>query len=219
MKKLIAILILCFITGIATVNAAYQRKQKQPNFFIPSNAISNTVDNIPTTEQVIMQKKRRLKLMQQKAGIKRNSTASMAKSKSPKPHIHEFVETTEQEEPKTQKLPTQPKLQEANLKSTAKAPEQKLITDQTAVNQTDLNSKPQPLHTDEIKPEIPQENTEPEQDFTTIDYSDIDKAYEQTFIDYQNDLAAIKNKTPIDNPRLLKVQKDFQNIEHSLKAD
>ena len=39
MKKLIAILILCFITGIATVNAAYQRKQKQPNFFIPTKAI------------------------------------------------------------------------------------------------------------------------------------------------------------------------------------
>lgn len=219
MKKLIAILILCFITGIATVNAAYQRKQKQPNFFIPSKAISNTVDNIPTTEQVIMQQNRRLKLMQQKAGKNQNLTANNAKSKSTKQHTHKFVEITKQNEQKTQKLPTQPKLQEANLKSTAKAPEQKLITDQTAVNQTDLNSKPLPLHTDETKPEIPQENTEPEQDFTTIDYSDIDKAYEQTFIDYQNDLAAIKNKTPIDNPRLIKMQEDFQNIEHSLKAD
>lgn len=219
MKKLIAILILCFITGIATVNAAYQRKQKQPNFFIPTKAISNTVDNIPTTEQVIMQQNRRLKLMQQKAGKNQNLTANNAKSKSTKQHTHKFVEITKQNEQKTQKLPTQPKLQEANLKSTAKAPEQKLITDQTAVNQTDLNSKPLPLHTDETKPEIPQENTEPEQDFTTIDYSDIDKAYEQTFIDYQNDLAAIKNKTPIDNPRLIKMQEDFQNIEHSLKAD
>lgn len=219
MKKLIAILILCFITGIATVNAAYQRKQKQPNFFIPSKAISNTVDNIPTTEQVIMQQNRRLKLMQQKAGKNQNLTANNAKSKSTKQHTHKFVEITKQNEQKTQKLPTQPKLQEANLKSTAKAPEQKLITDQTAVNQTDLNSKPLPLHTDETKPEVPQENIEPEKDFTPIDYSDIDKAYEQTFIDYQNDLAAIKNKTPIDNPRLIKMQEDFQNIEHSLKAD
>lgn len=219
MKKLIAILILCFITGIATVNAAYQRKQKQPNFFIPSKAISNTVDNIPTTEQVIMQQNRRLKLMQQKAGKNQNLTANNAKSKSTKQHTHKFVEITKQNEQKTQKLPTQPKLQEANLKSTAKVPEQKPTATQTAVSKTDLTSKPLPLHTDETKPEIPQENTEPEQDFTTIDYSDIDKAYEQTFIDYQNDLAAIKNKTPIDNPRLIKMQEDFQNIEHSLKAD
>lgn len=219
MKKLIAILILCFITGIATVNAAYQRKQKQPNFFIPSKAISNTVDNIPTTEQVIMQQNRRLKLMQQKAGKNQNLTANNAKSKSTKQHTHKFVEITKQNEPKTPKLPTQPKLQKANLKTTAKAPEQKPTATQTAVSKTDLTSKPLPQHTDEIKPEVPQENTEPEQDFTTIDYSDIDKAYEQTFIDYQNDLAAIKNKTPIDNPRLIKMQEDFQNIEHSLKAD
>ena len=84
---------------------------------------------------------------------------------------------------------------------------------QTAVSKTDLTSKPLPQHTDEIKPEVPQENIEPGKDFTPIDYSDIDKAYEQTFIDYQNDLAAIKNKTPIDNPRLIKMQEDFQNIE------
>lgn len=219
MKKLIAILILCFITGIATVNAAYQRKQKQPNFFIPSKAISNTVDNIPTTEQVIMQQNRRLKLMQQKAGKKQNLTANNAKSKSTKQHTHKFVEITKQNEQKAQELPAQPQPQEANLKATEKAPEQKPTAPQTAVNQTDLNSKPLPLHTDEIKPEVPQENTEPETDFTPIDYTDIDKAYEQTFIDYQNDLAAIKDKTPIDNPRLLKVQEDFQNIEHSLNAD
>lgn len=219
MKKLIAILILCFITGIATVNAAYQRKQKQPNFFIPSKAISNTVDNIPTTEQVIMQQNRRLKLMQQKAGKNQNLTANNAKSKSTKQHTHKFVEITKQNEQKTQELPAHSQPQEANLKATAKTPEQKPTATQTAVSKTDLTSKPLPQHTDEIKPEIPQENTEPEQDFTTIDYIDIDKAYEQTFIDYQNDLAAIKNKTPIDNPRLIKMQEDFQNIEHSLKAD
>ena len=219
MKKLIAILILCFITGIATVNAAYQRKQKQPNFFIPTKAISNTVDNIPTTEQVIMQQNRRLKFMQQKAGKNQNLTANNAKSKSTKQHTHKFVEITKQNEQKTQELPAHPQPQEANLKATAKAPEQKPTAPQTTVDQTDLNSKPLPLHTDEIKPEVPQENIEPEKDFTPIDYSDIDKAYEQTFIDYQNDLAAIKNKTPIDNPRLIKMQEDFQNIEHSLKAD
>ena len=219
MKKLIAILILCFITGIATVNAAYQRKQKQPNFFIPAKAISNTVDNIPTTEQVIMQQNRRLKLMQQKAGKNQNLTANNAKSKSTKQHTHKFVEITKQNEQKAQELPAPPQPQEANLKATAKTPEQKPTTPQTTVDQTDLNSKPLPLHTDEIKPEVPQENTKPETDFTPIDYTDIDKAYEQTFIDYQNDLAAIKNKTPIDNPRLLKVQEDFQNIEHSLNAD
>ena len=219
MKKLIAILILCFITGIATVNAAYQRKQKQPNFFIPTKAISNTVDNIPTTEQVIMQQNRRLKLMQQKANKKRNLTASTAKSQSPKPHIHKFVEITKQNEQKAQELPAHPQPQEANLKTTAKLPEQKPTATQTAVSKTDLTSKPLPQHTDEIKPEVPQENIEPGKDFTPIDYSDIDKAYEQTFIDYQNDSAAIKNKTPIDNPRLIKMQEDFQNIEHSLKAD
>lgn len=219
MKKLIAILILCFITGIATVNAAYQRKQKQPNFFIPAKAISNTVDNIPTTEQVIMQQNRRLKLMQQKAGKNQNLTANNAKSKSTKQHTHKFVEITKQNEQKAQELPTPPQPQEANLKATAKISEQKPTAPKTTVDQTDLNSKPLPLHTDEIKPEVPQENTKPETDFTPIDYTDIDKAYEQTFIDYQNDLAAIKNKTPIDNPRLLKVQEDFQNIEHSLNAD
>lgn len=219
MKKLIAILILCFITGIATVNAAYQRKQKQPNFFIPTKAISNTVDNIPTTEQVIMQQNRRLKLMQQKANKKRNLTANNAKSKSTKQHTHKFVEITKQNEQKTQELPAHSQPQEANLKATAKTPEQKPTATQTAVSKTYLTSKPLPLHTDEIKPEVPQENIEPKKDFTPIDYSDIDKAYEQTFIDYQNDLAAIKNKTPIDNPRLIKMQEDFQNIEHSLKAD
>lgn len=219
MKKLIAILILCFITGIATVNAAYHRKQKQPNFFIPAKAISNTVDNIPTTEQVIMQQNRRLKLMQQKAGKNQNLTANNAKSKSTKQHTHKFVEITKPNEQKAQELPAPPQPQKANLKATAKTPEQKPTAPQTTVDQTDLNSKPLPLHTDEIKPEVPQENTKPETDFTPIDYTDIDKAYEQTFIDYQNDLAAIKNKTPIDNPRLLKVQEDFQNIEHSLNAD
>ena len=219
MKKLIAILILCFITGIATVNAAYQRKQKQPNFFIPTKAISNTVDNIPTTEQVIMQQNRRLKLMQQKAGKNQNLTANNAKSKSTKQHTHKFVEITKQNEQKAQELPAHPQPQEANLKTTAKVPEQKPTATQTAVSKTDLTSKPLPQHTDEIKPEVPQENIEPGKDFTPIDYSDIDKAYEQTFIDYQNDLAAIKNKTPIDNPRLIKMQEDFQNIEHSLKAD
>lgn len=219
MKKLIAILILCFITGIATVNAAYQRKQKQPNFFIPAKAISNTVDNIPTTEQVIMQQNRRLKLMQQKAGKNQNLTANNAKSKSTKQHTHKFVEITKPNEQKAQELPAPPQPQEANLKATAKTPEQKPTAPHITVDQTDLNSKPLPLHTDEIKPEVPQENTKPETDFTPIDYTDIDKAYEQTFIDYQNDLAAIKNKTPIDNLRLLKVQEDFQNIEHSLNAD
>ena len=44
MKKLIAIFILCFLTGVATVNAAYQRHQKQPNFFMPAGAVKSTVN-------------------------------------------------------------------------------------------------------------------------------------------------------------------------------
>ncbi len=51
MKKLIVILIICLLTGAATVNAAYRRKQKQPNFFIPQTALTNTL-NSNTTPQI-----------------------------------------------------------------------------------------------------------------------------------------------------------------------
>ena len=57
MKKLITIFILCFLTGIATVHAAYQRHQKQPNFFMPAGAMRDTVNKpIALPRQTIRQK-------------------------------------------------------------------------------------------------------------------------------------------------------------------
>lgn len=207
MKKLIAILILCFITGIATVNAAYQRKQKQPNFFIPAKAISNTVDNIPTTEQVILQRNRRLGIIPKKIDKTPALSANTAKSTPARQPLSKIASTPK----KTVQQP-----QNSAVENAEKAPEQKTTAAQTAVSKIS-NPEPLPLNTDEIKTETPQENAE--KDFTPIDYSNIDKAYAQTFAEYQKDLADIKNKTPIENPRLLKIQEDFQNLEHSVKAD
>lgn len=56
MKKLIAILIICLLTGAATVNAAYKHKQKRPNFFMPQTALADTSDS-NTTKQIQQQEK------------------------------------------------------------------------------------------------------------------------------------------------------------------
>ncbi len=54
MKKLIVILIICLLTGAATVNAAYKHKQKRPTFFMPQTALTNTSAS-NTTKQIQQQ--------------------------------------------------------------------------------------------------------------------------------------------------------------------
>ncbi len=79
MKKLIIIFIICFITGIATVHAAYQHKQKKPNFFMPENAYQNSAE-----ENIKKQKNLWKKIKQIKATTQRKKTVSDVKSETPR---------------------------------------------------------------------------------------------------------------------------------------
>lgn len=94
MKKLIAIFILCFLTGVATVNAAYQRHQKQPNFFMPAGAIKNTV-NQPNFKPRKIKNKQQPNILQssQPATSEKNTSLSV---KTEKLQAQEPVKTQEQ---------------------------------------------------------------------------------------------------------------------------
>lgn len=187
MKKLIVIFIFCFITGIATVHAAYQRKQKKPNFFMPSNALQNSTEKNIQKQKNLWQKTKPAKLAPQLV----KSTNNV------KPEISEQT-PDEDNSTKTNKAPMPEKQ--------TTAPQQPLETNElnhsknATLSQNTTKAQPQAKKISNTDNPLPQ---------------NIDDAFAQSFSEYQKDLQDIANGQQINNHRLLKMINKFQDKEIS----
>lgn len=214
MKKLITIFILCFLTGIATVHAAYQRHQKQPNFFMPAGAMRDTVNKpIALPRQTIRQKpaqnkapqisKNNLKTQTPKKPIKqaesKKNAAPQVQTAAENPAKSENVNSAENIAPNplkatetTENLPITPLLQE---KSSTKIKKNQFETMQTPP----IIAQNTPIINEKTKTNTPEQN-----------------AYTQSFEEYDADLQAIADGKTGFNPRLQKMLADFKNQEHKI---
>ena len=189
MKKLIVIFIFCFITGIATVHAAYQRKQKKPNFFMPSNAIQNSTEKNIQKQKNLWHKTKPEKLAPQ----------LIKPTNNVKPEISEQTPDEDNSTKiKTNKAPMPEKQ--------ATAPQQPLETNElnqsknATLSPNTTKAQPQAKKISNTDNSLPQ---------------NIDDAFAQSFSEYQKDLQDIANGQQIDNPRLLKMINEFQDEERS----
>ena len=200
MKKLITIFILCFLTGIATVHAAYQRHQKQPNFFMPAGAMRDTVNKpIALPRQTIRQKPAQNKAPQ----ISKNNL----KTQTPKKPIKQ-AESKKNAAPQIQTAVENPAKAE-NVNSAENIPITPLLPEKSSTkikkNQFETMHTPPmiaqntPIINEKTKTNTPEQN-----------------AYTQSFEEYDADLQAIADGKTGFNPRLQKMLADFKNQEHKI---
>lgn len=205
MKKLVAILILCFLTGIATVHAAYQRHQKQPGFFMPTGAMQNTID------------KPNFKPRQQpKRTTARQTTTTTSAKKQTADHKSQSTKNQSTAVQTTKTLLT-PKKEKSTIPLQTAAPK-------PAIEKTAEPIKP--AKPDSAVAQIQKEAATPLQtaeddssaDFSedAISYNDEDSLYVQSFREYAHDLSLIIKGENVQNPRLQKNLSDFQNIQHQI---
>ncbi len=221
MKKLITIFILCFLTGIATVHAAYQRHQKQPNFFMPAGAMQNTVNKpIVPPQQTIRQKPVQNKAQQiSKNNLKtqtpkKEDTTPIKTAKPEKeaaaPQIQTAAEkpTKAEEKIKSAENPAPNPLKTAekteNLPVTPLLPEKENLV-QISNNQPETEQTP-PV----IAQNIPVINEKPSTNAPKQD------AYSQSFKEYDEDLQTIAAGKTGFNQRLQEMLADFKNQEHKI---
>lgn len=205
MKKLVAILILCFLTGIATVHAAYQRHQKQPGFFMPTGAMQNTID------------KPNFKPRQQpKRTTARQTTPTTSAKKQTAGHKSQSTKNQSTAVQTTKTLLT-PKKEKSTIPLQTAAPK-------PAIEKTAEPIKP--AKPDSAVAQIQKEAATPLQtaeddssaDFSEddISYNDEDSLYVQSFREYAHDLSLIIKGENVQNPRLQKNLSDFQDIQHQI---
>ena len=205
MKKLVAILILCFLTGIATVHAAYQRHQKQPGFFMPTGAMQNTID------------KPNFKPRQQpKRTIARQTTPTTSAKKQTADHKSQSTKNQSTAVQTTKTLLT-PKKEKSTIPLQTATPK-------PAIEKTAEQIKP--AKPDSAVAQIQKEAATPLQtaeddssaDFSEddISYNDEDSLYVQSFREYAHDLSLIIKGENVQNPRLQKNLSDFQDIQHQI---
>ncbi len=199
MKKLFAILILCFLTGIATVHAAYQRHQKQPNFFMPTGALQNTVDK-PNFKPVYRQQAKNTAAKQTAATPAKqtttaNQTPNAKKQLAPLTPLTTAKEKTIEQTPIAAPKPSKEKTIEpakSVLPDSAVAQIQKETTTPIPVDQT------------------------ADDDYSEISSNDMDSLYTQSFREYAQDLSQISKGENVQNPRLQKNLSAFQDKTHQI---
>ena len=204
MKKLVAILILCFLTGIATVHAAYQRHQKQPGFFMPTGAMQNTID------------KPNFKPRQQPKRTTARQTTPTTSAKKTADHKSQSTKNQSTAVQTTKTLLT-PKKEKSTIPLQTAAPK-------PAIEKTAEPIKP--AKPDSAVAQIQKEAATPLQtaeddssaDFSEndISYNDEDSLYVQSFREYAHDLSLITKGENVQNPRLQKNLSDFQDIQHQI---
>ena len=189
MKKLIVIFIFCFITGIATVHAAYQRKQKKPNFFMPSNAIQNSTEKNIQKQKNLWHKTKPAKLAPQLIKSTNNVKPEISEQ-TPDEDNSTKIKTNKAPMPEKQTTAPQP-AQEINELNQSK---------NTTLSPNTTKAQPQAKKISNTDNPLPQ---------------NIDDAFAQSFSEYQKDLQDIANGQHIDTPRLLKMINEFQDEERS----
>lgn len=195
MKKLVAILILCFLTGIATVHAAYQRHQKQPGFFMPTGAMQNTID------------KPNFKPRQQPKRTIARQTTPMTSAKKTADHKSQSTKNQSTAVQTTKTLLT-PKKEKSTIPLQTAAPK-------PAIEKTAEPIKP--AKPDSAVAQIQKEAATPLQTAEDdISYNDEDSLYVQSFREYAHDLSLITKGENVQNPRLQKNLSDFQDIQHQI---
>ncbi len=193
MKKLFAILILCFLTGIATVHAAYQRHQKQPNFFMPTGALQNTVDK-PNFKPVYRQQAKNT-AAKQTAATPANQTANTKNQSAPLTPLTTAKEKNIEQTPIAAPKPSKKKTIEpakSVLPDSAVAQIQKETTTPIPVDQT------------------------ADDDYSEASSNDMDSLYTQSFREYAQDLSQISKGENVQNPRLQKNLSAFQDKTHQI---
>ncbi len=195
MKKLFAILVLCFLTGIATVHAAYQRHQKQPNFFMPTGALQNTVDK-PNFKPVYRQQVKNTAAKQTAATpTKQTSAANQTKQLSPLTPLTAAKEKNIEQTPIATPKPSMEKPIESA----------KPISLNSMVAQTPKETAT-PIQVDQTA----------DDDYSETSSSGMDSLYTQSFREYAQDLSQISKGENVQNLRLQKNLSAFQNKTHQI---
>ncbi len=195
MKKLFAILVLCFLTGIATVHAAYQRHQKQPNFFMPTGALQNTVDK-PNFKPVYRQQAKNTAAKQTAATpTKQTSAANQTKQLSPLTPLTAAKEKNIEQTPIATPKPSMEKPIESA----------KPISLNSMVAQTPKETAT-PIQVDQTA----------DDDYSETSSSGMDSLYTQSFREYAQDLSQISKGENVQNLRLQKNLSAFQNKTHQI---
>lgn len=189
MKKLIVIFIFCFITGIATVHAAYQRKQKKPNFFMPSNALQNSTEKNIQKQKNLWQKTKPAKLAPQLTKSTNNVKPEISEQ-TPDEDNSTKIKTNKAPMPEKQTTAPQQPLETNELNHSKNA----------TLSQNTTKAQPQAKKISNTDNPLPQ---------------NIDDAFAQSFSEYQKDLQDIANGQQINNHRLLKMINKFQDKEIS----
>ena len=193
MKKLFTILILCFLTGIATVHAAYQRHQKQPNFFMPTGALQNTVDK-PNFKPVYRQQAKNT-AAKQTAATSANQTANTKNQSAPLTPLTTAKEKNIEQTPIAAPKPSKKKTIE---------PAKSVLPDSTVAQIQKETASP-----------IPVDQTA-DDDYSEASSNDMDSLYTQSFREYAQDLSQISKGENVQNPRLQKNLSAFQDKTHQI---
>ena len=193
MKKLFAILILCFLTGIATVHAAYQRHQKQPNFFMPTGALQNTVDK-PNFKPVYRQQAKNT-AAKHTAATSANQTANTKNQSAPLTPLTTAKEKNIEQTPIAAPKPSKKKTIE---------PAKSVLPDSTVAQIQKETASP-----------IPVDQTA-DDDYSEASSNDMDSLYTQSFREYAQDLSQISKGENVQNPRLQKNLSAFQDKTHQI---
>ncbi|MCI5634368.1 MAG: hypothetical protein MR350_02805 [Alphaproteobacteria bacterium] len=193
MKKLFAILILCFLTGIATVHAAYQRHQKQPNFFMPTGALQNTVDK-PNFKPVYRQQAKNT-AAKQTAATSANQTANTKNQSAPLTPLTTAKEKNIEQTPIAAPKPSKKKTIE---------PAKSVLPDSAVAQIQKETASP-----------IPVDQTA-DDDYSEASSNDMDSLYTQSFREYAQDLSQISKGENVQNPRLQKNLSAFQDKTHQI---
>ena len=193
MKKLFAILILCFLTGIATVHAAYQRHQKQPNFFMPTGALQNTVDK-PNFKPVYRQQAKNT-AAKQTAATSANQTANTKNQSAPLTPLTTAKEKNIEQTPIAAPKPSKKKTIE---------PAKSVLPDSAVAQIQKETASP-----------IPVDQTA-DDDYSEASSNDMDSLYTQSFREYAQDLSQISKGENVQNPRLQKNLSAFQDKAHQI---
>ena len=193
MKKLFAILILCFLTGIATVHAAYQRHQKQPNFFMPTGALHNTVDK-PNFKPVYRQQAKNT-AAKQTAATPANQTANTKNQSAPLTPLTTAKEKNIEQTPIAAPKPSKKKTIE---------PAKSVLPDSTVAQIQKETASP-----------IPVDQTA-DDDYSEASSNDMDALYTQIFHEYAQELSQISKGENVQNPRLQKNLSAFQDKTHQI---
>ena len=193
MKKLFTILILCFLTGIATVHAAYQRHQKQPNFFMPTGALQNTVDK-PNFKPVYRQQAKNT-AAKQTAATSANQTANTKNQSAPLTPLTTAKEKNIEQTPIAAPKPSKKKTIE---------PAKSVLPDSAVAQIQKETASP-----------IPVDQTA-DDDYSKASSNDMDSLYTQSFREYAQDLSQISKGENVQNPRLQKNLSAFQDKTHQI---